>query len=172
MVKGYGFSVGINEILVLVVAAVGLIIVLPYILKMLVSSAAEAVTGAVGDVSKAVDEQIINQDNAITNAAPLQKITFTEFKDDLGYIPEMIVSAGEVIAPQELLIRATEQGAQFGAELAASTPYETMYSTDLERLNADPLKPLIVTGEALSTTFLGFSPYLAGQGVRAWWESL
>ena len=73
------------------------------------------------------------------------------------------ISAGNVILStpvinslgQPLLAQATIAGQDFRQDLDSYGDYD--------RLENDPLRGLIVTGEGLSRTFTGFSPYEAGK---------
>ena len=85
-----------------------------------------------------------------------------------GAIQSTAISAGNVILStpvinnlgQPLLAQATVSGENFKQALDT-------YG-DTERLENDPLRGLIVTGEGLSRTFTGFSPYEAGKAFGGW----
>lgn len=85
-----------------------------------------------------------------------------------GAISTTAISAGNVILStpiinnlgQPLLAQATIAGQGFRQDLDSYGDYD--------RLEADPLKGLIVTGEGLSRTLAGFSPYEAGKATSAW----
>jgi hypothetical protein len=82
------------------------------------------------------------------------------------------VSAGNVVLStpiinnlgQPLLAQAVIAGEGFHQELDS-------YG-DTARLDADPLKTVIVSGEAISKTFTGFDPYAAGKATSQWFASL
>jgi hypothetical protein len=78
------------------------------------------------------------------------------------------ISAGNVILStpiinnlgQPLLAQATIAGQNFQQELDANG--------DTTRLQNDPLKSVIISGEAISKTFTGIDPYEAGKSFGGW----
>ena len=173
MVQGYGAKIEMKEIGILLVFIIGIILILPYLLRQLVKSTA---TGAVSRAKegaeaaqKDVSERIESQDAAIERAVygdtaeNLKGImSYDDYKSSMGIVQQASVDMGEVITPQAVLVRAAEQGKDFGTTM-------NQYG-DRARFEAlDPIsKSLVIVGEALPRTFVGFSPYEAGKSTREW----
>ena len=138
-----------------------------------VANAAAAVTGAAAATQqKSVDTVVKAAGKTPGEAATQEYWTAADTWLNGGMVARTTIAAGNTLLSMPvvdtmgvpLLQKATVQGAAFGQDLAA-------YG-DVERLQNDPLKPLIITGEAISRTLGGFSPYEAGKATSAWLQGL
>ncbi|MDD5615248.1 MAG: hypothetical protein PHH85_03520 [Candidatus Methanoperedens sp.] len=99
--------------------------------------------------------------------------TFTQFTENLPAIPAAAVKLGslessvlDAITGYDPLTQAAQAGAEFRVALEQNN--------DVERFEAlsSAERALVTIGEALPRTFIGVSPYEAGQQARSWWDSL
>ncbi|NJD76279.1 MAG: hypothetical protein FIB08_04180 [Candidatus Methanoperedens sp.] len=162
-----------NDILMFGVVIVGIGLIGYYLLRKTADDTVKGLKDAAGDAVgaiAAIPSQIIAIPNvriAENTKAIEQAANRTGYQDWLsgqGYIPQVIVNTGNAIAPTQLLETATSQGTDFRQDLIANN--------DLQRLENDPLKPLIVVGEGLTRTFTGLSPYEAGVATRDWFNNI
>jgi len=120
MVKYAGASAGVKEILVLAVAAVVLIMTLPYLLKMLVKSTGEQASELVGDVinapAKAIDAKLNTQAAQMEEVAHREAGTYKKYFESLPLISQVAVQAGNIITPSPILEAAAAKGYAVGAE--------------------------------------------------------
>ncbi len=162
-----------NDILMFGLVIVGVILVGYYLLRKSVDDAAKGVKDIAGSAIAGISS-IPSQISAIPNvriaqntAAIEEAANRTGYQDWLsnqGYITQTIVNTGNAIAPTGLLETAASQGVDFRQDLITNN--------DLQRLESDPLKPLIVVGEGLTRTFTGLSPYEAGVATRDWFNNI
>lgn len=181
--SGYGFGgkasgkEAASGILLIVALLIGLVLILPWLLKKLitstVSNAADTAKELLAIPTKAIEERQTQQNIVISDkiraaqqAYAVQPYTnpdgsiatLNEWSEKQGLLTEFAVKATELVPYSEpLLSRAGTAGAEFRSELVASGD-EARYEA------LDPIsKGLVTLGEGLSRTFIGWSPYKAGQ---------
>lgn len=182
MVSGYGVKAETKEIGILIVFIIGIILVLPWLLKKLITSTGEAAADTAKDLlaipGKYVSERVEKQDIAVSakitaaqeayKAHPYLNLdgtpaTLNQWAQHSGLLAEASVKAVELMPyGGSILAQAGGAGAEFRGELVASGD-EARYEA------LDPVsKGLVTMGEGLSKTFTGFDPYKAGQKFGSW----
>lgn len=151
-------SISGNEGLTIVVIVLALVVgVIIIVRKILVDSGA-AILNVPQTIIDGASKVIQSKDKGIEESAG--RIDFDAFKTKIGLLPQTLINIGEIITPQTVLNRFASEGARFGESLEINNDRQR-----LESLN--PItKSLVVVGEALPSSILGFSPYQAGIDFR------
>ncbi len=183
MVSGKGFSASTKEIITLLIVAIGFILLLPYILKMLIKSTADQAGGLISDAANAANAAFSAPAEAdakkatstgyslISPVTGLQVTKVYDYTDALRNLPpvqgvavKLGSAAGSLVGIMPI---------ETGANLRQEFELKMARAGQTEQFNAlpDVGRLAVRSGEGISN-LIGFSPYSAGVATRAWFDSV